>query len=63
MNEQIAAAAEQQSSVAEEVNRSIARVRTVAEESTRQSEDLQTSTLGLQEIGEELNTAVGHFKV
>lgn len=63
MNEQIAAAAEQQSAVAEEVNRSMARVWAVAEESTRQSEELQASTLGLQEIGGELDIAVGHFKV
>lgn len=62
MNEQIAAAAEQQSVLAEQVNQSMARVRAVGEQSARQSQELQVSTLGLQEIGGELGIAVGHFR-
>jgi Methyl-accepting chemotaxis protein len=62
MNEQIAAAAEQQSVLAEQVNQSMARVRAVGEQSARQSQELQASTLGLQEIGGELGIAVGHFR-
>ena len=62
MNEQIAAAAEQQSILAEQVNQSMARVRAVGEQSARQSQELQASTLGLQEIGGELGIAVGHFR-
>jgi methyl-accepting chemotaxis protein len=62
MNEQIAAAAEQQSVLAEQVNQSMAKVRAVGEQSARQSQELQVSTLGLQEIGGELGIAVGHFR-
>ena len=62
INEQIAAAAEQQSVLAEQVNQSMARVRAVGEQSARQSQELQASTLGLQEIGGELGIAVGHFR-
>lgn len=63
MNEQIAAAAEQQSVLAEQVNQSMVRVRSVGEQSARQSQELQASTLGLQEIGSELGIAVGHFRL
>ena len=62
MNQQIASAAEQQSIVADEVNHSMARVRAVAEESSRQSLSLQASTADLQEVSGVLNVAVGHFQ-
>lgn len=62
MNQQIAAAAEEQSAVAEEVSQSMVRVREVAEESARESQQLQSSTSELQQIGSELNAAVGFFR-
>jgi len=62
MNQQIAAAAEQQSVVAEQVSQSMARVREVAEDSARESLQLQGSTAELQQVGGELNAAVGHFR-
>ncbi|MBS7425944.1 HAMP domain-containing protein [Pseudomonas syringae] len=62
MNQQIAAAAEQQSVVAEQVSQSITRVREVAEGSARESLQLQVSTADLQQVGGELKAAVGHFR-
>ena len=62
MNQQIAAAAEQQSVVAEQVSQSMTRVREVAEDSARESQQLQSSTAELQRVGGELNDAVGHFR-
>lgn len=62
MNQQIATAAEQQSMVADEVHHSMTRVRAVAEESSRQSQSLQTSTSELQQVSGVLNIAVGHFQ-
>jgi methyl-accepting chemotaxis protein len=62
MNQQIATAAEQQSVVADQVNLSMVRVRAVAEDSSRQSLNLQASNAELQQISQVLNTAVGHFK-
>lgn len=62
MNQQIAAAAEQQSVVAEQVSQSMTRVREVAEGSARESLQLQGSTDDLQRVGGELKAAVGHFR-
>lgn len=62
MNQQIAAAAEQQSVVAEQVSHSMTRVREVAEDSARESQQLQGSTAELQRVGGALNTAVGYFR-
>ncbi|AYC32315.1 methyl-accepting chemotaxis protein [Pseudomonas cavernae] len=62
MNQQIAAAAEQQSAVAEQVSQSMTRVRAVAEDSARESLQLQGSTAELKLVGGELNAAVGHFR-
>ncbi|WP_210640550.1 methyl-accepting chemotaxis protein [Pseudomonas sp. Tri1] len=62
MNQQIAAAAEQQSVVAEQVSQSMTRVREVAEGSARESQQLQVSTADLQQVSGELKAAVGHFR-
>ncbi|CAN7490637.1 methyl-accepting chemotaxis protein [Pseudomonas brassicacearum] len=62
MNQQIAAAAEQQSVVAEQVSQSMTRVREVAEGSSRESQQLQGSSADLQRVGGELKAAVGHFR-
>jgi methyl-accepting chemotaxis protein len=62
MNQQIAAAAEQQSAVAEQVSQSVERVRAVAEGSARESQQLQDTTVELQQVGGELTAAVGHFR-
>lgn len=62
MNQQIATAAEQQSTVADEVSDSMMRVRAVAEESSRQSLSLQVSNSELKDVSGALNVAVGHFQ-
>ncbi|MBN3864309.1 HAMP domain-containing protein [Pseudomonas frederiksbergensis] len=62
MNQQIAAAAEQQSVVAEQVSQGMTRVREVAEGSARESLQLQASTADLQQVSGELKAAVGHFR-
>lgn len=62
MNQQIAAAAGEQSAAAEQVSQSMERVRQVAEGSARESQQLQVATAELQAIGGELNAAVGHFR-
>ena len=62
MNQQIATAAEQQSVVADDVHQGIARVRAVAEESSRQSQSLQASTVELQQVSDALKVAVDHFR-
>ena len=62
MNQQIATAAEEQSAVAEQVSLSMERVRQVADGGARQSHELQGATADLQQIGDELNAAVGHFR-
>ena len=62
MNLQIVGAAEQQTLVAEQVSTSMQRVREVAEDNARESIALQKSTVELQRVGGELNTAVQHFQ-
>lgn len=61
MNEQIAAAAEQQSQVAEEVGRSMERVRDIAGQSRAAGSELEGSVHELARVGEDLNAAVAGF--
>ena len=63
MNQQIATAAEQQSSVAEEINRSVLNVRDVADQSAEAARETATSTAELARLGNELQTLTGQFKV
>lgn len=62
MNLQIATAAEQQSAVAEEVSRSMERVREVAEDGARTHVELQSACQELRQVGEQLDDAVGIFR-
>lgn len=63
MSQHIAGASQQQSCVAEQVNQSMGRVREVAEISMRASLKLQGSTVELRKVGDELNCAVGTFRI
>jgi len=63
MNQQIAAAAEQQSSVAEEISRSILNVRDVSEQTAAASEETAASSVELARLGNQLQMLVSHFRV
>ena len=63
MNQQIAAAAEQQSAVAEEISRSILSVRDVSEQTASASEDTAKSSVELARLGNQLQMMVSHFRV
>jgi methyl-accepting chemotaxis protein len=63
MNQQIAAAAEQQSSVADEISRSIVNVRDVCEQTAAASEETAASSVELARLGNQLQMMVGRFKV
>ncbi len=63
MNQQIATAAEQQSSVAEEINRSVLSVRDVADQSAEAARETASSTARLAQLGGELQTLIARFKV
>jgi len=63
MNQQIAAAAEQQSAVAEEINRSVLNVRDVSEQTSAASEETAASSVELARLGTHLQTLVGRFRV
>ena len=63
MNQQIAAAAEQQSAVAEEINRSVLNVRDVSEQTSAASEETAASSIELARLGTHLQGLVGRFNV
>jgi len=63
MNQQIAAAAEQQSAVAEEINRSVLNVRDVSEQTSSASEETATSSAELARLGIHLQSLVARFRV
>jgi len=63
MNLQIAAAAEEQSSVAEEVNRNITGVRGVTESLKTQANASSTISRSLNELASQQQTLMDHFKV
>ncbi|GAI82872.1 unnamed protein product, partial [marine sediment metagenome] len=63
MNQQIAAAAEQQSSVAEEINRSVTSIRTSADQSALSMQGNAASSVELAQLGAQLKGMVGHFRL
>ena len=63
MNQQIAAAAEQQSSVAEEISRSVTQIRSSADQSAMAMHGNASSSIELAQLGAELKGMVGHFRI
>ena len=63
MNSQIATAAEQQSAVAEEINRSVLNVRDVSEQTSSASEETAASSAELARLGIYLQSLVGRFRI
>ena len=63
MNPQIAAAAEQQSAVVEEINRSVLKVRDVSEQTAAASEETAAASVQLTRLSLDLKTLVEKFKL
>lgn len=63
MNPQIAAAAEEQSAVAEAINRSVLKVRDVSEQTAAASEETAAASLQLSRLSLDLQTLVGKFRL
>ena len=63
MNPQIAAAAEEQSAVAEEINRSVLKVRDVSEQTAAASEETAAASVQLTRLSVELQALVGKFRL
>ncbi|NWB91681.1 methyl-accepting chemotaxis protein [Pseudomonas agarici] len=63
MNQQIAAAAEEQSSVAQEINRSVTSIRASADQSALAMQGNAASSIELAQLGMELKGMVGHFRI
>ncbi|ROM49923.1 chemotaxis protein [Pseudomonas poae] len=63
MNPQIAAAAEQQSAVAEEINRSVLKVRDVSEQTAAASEETAAASVQLTRLSLDLQALIGKFRL
>ena len=63
MNHQIAAAAEQQSSVTEGINRSVISVREISDQTASASQETAASSIRLAQLGAHLQTMVGKFNL
>ena len=63
MNQQIAAAAEEQSATAEEINRSVLNVRDVSDQTSSASEKTAASSIELARLGNHLQTLVARFRI
>lgn len=63
MNQQIATAGEEQSSVAEQINRSILNVRDISDQTAAASEQTAASSAELARLGVDLQGMVGKFRV
>jgi len=59
----IAPAAEQQSAVAEEINRSVLNVREVSDQTSAASEEPAASSVELARLGTHLQMLVGRFRI
>lgn len=63
MNQQIAAAAEQQSAVAEGINRSVMNIRDVADQSAAASEETSASSADLARLSGDLQQQISRFRL
>lgn len=63
MNIHIASAAEQQTAVAEEINRNIASIATVAEENAQSTQFTSETSMKLARLADQLQTQLSRFKV
>ncbi|MGV8844052.1 MAG: methyl-accepting chemotaxis protein [Pseudomonas sp.] len=63
MNQQIATAAEQQSAVAEEINRSVTSIRGSADQSSLAMDGTNAASSELASLSKQLQGMVGHFKL
>lgn len=63
MNTQIATAAEQQSAVADEVNRNITNIQQVSEQSSQQANSMSAACEELASMGSQLQQSIGRFRV
>ena len=63
MNQQIAAAAEEQTAVAEDISRSVTSIRDLGEESAAAMDKNADSSQQLAELGRELQGMAGHFRL
>ena len=63
MNQQIAAASEQQSAVAEEISRSVVTVRDISEQTAEASQQTSASSVELARLGGQLQQMIGKFRV
>lgn len=62
MNQQIATAAEQQTAVADEINRSVLNVRDISEQTAGASDETAASSVELARLGNELQVMVSQFR-
>jgi methyl-accepting chemotaxis protein len=63
MNQQIAAAAEEQGAVAEEISRSVVNVRDISEQTATASDETAASSIELARLGNDLQAMVSRFRV
>ena len=63
MNQQIAAAAEQQSAVADEINRSVVKVRDISEQTASASEETAANSTELARLGGDLHQQISRFSL
>jgi len=63
MNAQIASAAEEQTAVAEEINRSVTSIRDISDQSATAMQASVASSVQLADLGLELQTMAGHFRL
>ena len=63
LNTQIATAAEEQSSVSEEINRNVINIQDISEQTASGAEQTASASAELARLGEQLQNLVGQFKV